>query len=117
MKTVKAKFRSGRQTPNDPVNYRPPTPIEIQTARERADHSQPEAARVVGVSVSTWKKYELARENGGNPMPFSVWAAYNMLVLGVPKTVFSSGLPGKTHSPTRTGYLYRGRPCVSDHKQ
>ena len=116
MKQLKIHTAQGRKSPRDPVNYRPPTAAEIQAARKRANHSQPEAARVVGLSVSTWKKYELTRENGGNPMPFAVWASYNMLVLGKPKTLFSGGLPGKTHGPVRTGFLSRGRPCAGDHR-
>lgn len=96
-------------SPYDPRNYRPPTPQEIKTARRRANHSQPEAAGTVGMSVGGWRKYELEGDHG-NPMPYSVWALYCILALKMAPERFNRGLPGGGHGKPHIGYEAAGRP-------
>lgn len=50
------------------------TPAEIRASREAAGHSQERAARLVYVSVRTWKRWEA----GDAPMPPAALVLYRL---------------------------------------
>ena len=53
-----------------------PTPEAIATARQRASHTQAQAAASVGVSARAWQQYE----SGDRSMPASAWWLYLLRV-------------------------------------
>lgn len=53
-----------------------PTPDAITTARQRAGHTQAQAAAAVGVTARAWQQYE----SGDRAMPSSAWWLYLLRV-------------------------------------
>lgn len=107
--------RKARAT-NNPLNYLPPGPSTILAARQQAGYTQVEAANAVGLPWRTWQTYEIGtpRKIKGKftrtplPMPFPVWAAFNILVLGDSAAKWRAGLPGPKSPFPRTGYRATG---------
>lgn len=100
----------------NPLNYLAPSPNQIALARERAGHSQREAALVIGISQRAWQSYEYAepRKKGGKTlrqrleMPFNLWALYNILALDDSAANWRTGLPSEKSPFPRTGYRVSG---------
>lgn len=53
-----------------------PTPESITTARQRAGHTQAQAAAAVGMTARAWQQYEA----GDRSMPASAWWLYLLRV-------------------------------------
>jgi len=53
---------------------RPPTPIQIRAARERAGLTQTEAADLIWIGLRQWQRYE----DGTQPMHPAYWLAWQV---------------------------------------
>lgn len=59
-----------------PREGRNPSPDEVREARAKAGLTQPEACKLIHVTLSSWKKYEA----GDRRMPASAWELFNIKI-------------------------------------
>lgn len=72
------------------------TPDAIATARQRAGHTQAQAAAAVGVTARAWQQYE----SGDRSMPSSAWWLY-LLRVGRIKLSDLPAIPERQRAPVR----------------
>lgn len=74
-----------------------PTSDTIVTARQRAGHTQAQAAAAVGVTARAWQQYEAS----DRAMPSSAWWLY-LLRVGRVTLADLPAIPERQRAPVRT---------------
>ncbi|WP_341928773.1 helix-turn-helix transcriptional regulator [Methyloversatilis discipulorum] len=75
-----------------------PTPEAVATARQRAGHTQAQAAAAVGMTARAWQQYE----SGDRSMPASAWWLY-LLRVGRITLADLPAIPERQRAAVRVG--------------